>query len=124
MSLKGVSSGILVMTERGRCLVGGLSQVLVLDNQAWGVQMARPQQEDFRMQGAFAVYQHSLQSPLPASWRGGVRKAHVEGQLCFLASIDLALKTENKELPWCFGTGIRSYKLETRTDGIFEKPES
>ena len=124
MSLKGVSSGILVMIERGRCLVGGLSQVLVLDNQAWGVQMARPQQEDFRMQGAFAVHQDSLQSPLPASWRGGVRKAHVEGQLCFLASRHLALKTKDKELRWCFRKGIRSYKLETRTDGIFEEPES
>ena len=57
MSLKGVSSGILVMIERGRCLVGGLSQVLVLDNQAWGgVQVARPQQKDFRLQGALAVF--------------------------------------------------------------------
>lgn len=103
---------------------GGLSQVLVLDNQARGVQIARPQQEDFRMQGAFAVYQGFLQSSLPASWRDRVRKAHVEGQLHFLAGIHLALKTEDKERPWCFRKGIRSYKLETRTDGIFEEPVS
>ena len=122
MSLKGVSSGILVMIERGRCLVGGLSQVLVLDNQAWGG--SRWQGPSRRTSEYREHLQCSLQSPRPASCGDRVRKAHIEGQLCFLADIYLALKTEDKELPWCFRKGIRSYKLETRTDGIFEEPVS
>ena len=48
------------------------------------------------MQGAFAVYQGSLPSSLPASWRDRVRKAYVEGQLRFLAGIHLALKNRGQ----------------------------
>lgn len=86
----------LVMIEKGPPPCGRANQVPVLDNQAWGAGMVRSQQEDFRMQGAFAVHRDSLQSPLLASWRDRVRKASVEGQLFVLAGTPLALKAEGR----------------------------